>query len=393
MENLVVVLGKNYSTTLGTVRALGERGYKTHVCFISKSQAQGKIVSSSRYVSRFFLFRKRDERLITDFLIGINRGRSEKIPLIATDDYTASLVDRHLNELTPYFFLPGSENGEGEIVRMMDKAVQCELALRFGLRAARSWTLKEENGVYPIPEDMVYPCFFKPLVSFVGGKDGMICCNSQAELRDGLLAFSRVGGIPVLVQEYLKIDHEYSISGICWGEQVFLPALLRKLRVCQSHKGTTVMGVIEPFDQESEIYKRLTKLLASLKLKCIVDVEFFRCGDEMIFNEINFRTSAVCYGIVAGGANLPAMFAEAQQSGNFNPGENDISYGARFLCEKAAWDDYISEIISAKELKKLYSGSNYFIIRNTDDPKPESVFLCFVVMRKIKHFIMSRLKK
>ena len=200
------------------------------------------------------------------------------------------------------------------------------------------------------------------------------------------------GSFSVLVQEYVKIDTEYSISGICFGNQVFLPPLLRKLRISQAHKGTTVQGIIEKYPADEEFFQKLIKMLASLGLYSIIDVEVFRCGEQIYFNEVNIRRSAVCYGIVAGGVNIPGIFTDSMFKGVLDLREYSVQYGSVFLCERAAWDDYFSETISAKELKKLYSDSSYFIIRNTDDPKPESVFLHFVVMRKIKHFIMSRLQ-
>ena len=372
IEKRAVVLGKNYSTTLGVVRSLGEQGYKVHVCFVSRSKWQGYIVGCSRYIMHFTRFESRDDRYIVGSLIKMYKDTREKTPLIASDDYTASLIDRHLKELLKYFILPCSGLGGGEIVRLMDKSVQISLAQVYGLRTARSWIITQTDDTYTIPEDVVYPCFFKPLMSFKGGKDGMKRCNSERELQTEL---GKLKGFSVLVQEYLEIEAEYSISGLCWDKQIYLPALMRKIQISQAHKGTTAMGVIEPFDLECETYRNLTDLLASLRLKCIVDVELFYDGKEMIFNEINFRTSAVCYGIVAGGANIPGMFADTMQSDCFSPRKDHyINYGMRFLCEKAAWDDYIAGILNRKELQALIQEADSYILSNKNDPKPEIIF-------------------
>ena len=393
MDKLVVVLGKNYSTLLGAIRGAAEQGYDIDARYIAPRSDLGNIVKSSKYVGNYVHHKKRDEEALVESLISTYANQQKEVLLIATDDYTASVLSDNYSRLSKYFLLPYTgDKQDGQIVKLMDKSNQNQIAQSFGLKTAKSWCIEMVQGTYTIPDGIVYPCFYKPLVSFEGGKNGMKKCSTKDELIRELEKVKMLGSFSVLVQEYLEIDTEYSISGICFGNQVFLPALLRKLRVSQAHKGTTVQGIIEKYPADEVFFQKLLKMLASLDLYSIIDVEVFRCGEQIYFNEINIRTSAVCYGIVAGGVNIPGIFTDAMFKGTLDLKEYSIQYGSIFLCDRAAWDDYNSEIISAKELKKLYSDSKYFIIRNTDDPKPESAFLCAIVMRKIKYFIIKRLQ-
>lgn len=393
MENNVLILGKNYSTILGAIRGIGEAGYKAAVYFITGSPAQGVIVKNSKYVCKYTEHTGRDSKKIVEEILKEYAHDDCKYLIITTDDYTAWLIDQNRELFSKYFLIPHF-SGERSIAEMMDKTVQAELASSFGFKTAQSWVVLYENGSYTIPDGIVYPCFFKPLVSVEGGKGGMKKCESAKELTAELGKVKNSSRkFTVLVQEYLNIDKEYSISAVCFGSQVLIPAILRKLKVCQSHKGTTVCGVIENADQLGEYRHNLEKLLSSIGLYSIVDIELFQCDGEVYFNEINFRTSAVCYGAVAGGANILGLFAEAVFSGKFETPEVDMCFGKTFLCEKAAWDDYITEFITKRDLKELYNSSDYHIIRNDKDPKPEKYFLKCVSRTKRIRFLKLRIKK
>lgn len=376
MELPVFVLGKNYSTTLGTVRALGESGHEVFVYFISSNRSFIEIVRSSRYISRFFEHSGFDEENIVRELKEACPEDLRGMILLPTDDFSAAVADSHYDELSHYYRMPYTEKKEnGNIVRAMDKSYQMQLARSFGFRTAQSWRISVADGKFELSEDIAYPCFIKPLISFQGGKHGMKKCGSREDLKNELEALRKYGDFDVIVQEYLEIDKEYSISGICFGDQVYLPALLGKIRVSEAHKGTTVCGIIESFGQEPQAYEKLIPLLSGLSLYSIIDVELFRCGEQIYFNEINFRTSAVCYGIVAGGANLPDLFVKAMDRGKFEEPETAVEYGKTFLCEKAAWDDALAGLLSRKQLRELYRKADYYIIRNEADPEPDRLFL------------------
>ncbi len=395
MSNCVIVLGKNYSTTIGAIRSLGEAGFSVLVYYIAARTNDGKVVKNSKYVNYYAEHIGRDTDAIVNGLIDIFSRNTMKPLLIATDDFTESIIDLNINTLSKYFIIPHASNfEEGRIVNMMDKSTQSKIAESYGFRIAKSWIIPFDNGNYIIHDSISYPCFYKPLLSVEGGKDGMKKCVSETELIEELEKVKTSNRVfNVLVQEYLNIDAEYTISGLCFGNKVFLPAALKKQKICQSHKGTTICGIIKPMNDLGPWYTKLEEMLASLDLYSIVDIELFRCGEEYYFNEINFRTSAVCYGVVAGGANIPGMFAEAMFSGKFKYPTIAMEYDKTVVCEKAVWDDYIAELITKRELDYIYNSADFFIIRNKQDPDPEKIFLKQVKRVKKIHYLKLRVKK
>ena len=66
-------------------------------------------------------------------------------------------------------------------------------------------------------------------------------CETREALTEKLYRLQRaMRGRTVLVQEMLTIEEEYSISGVCLGETVVLPALLKELCIAEHEKGVTL---------------------------------------------------------------------------------------------------------------------------------------------------------
>lgn len=393
MREPVVVLGRNYSTTLGIIKSLAESGYDINVFFMSVNEGFINIVRESSHVSKFIGQNNLNKDSVVLRLKELILDDSKKQVVIPTDDLSASIMDEKHEELSQNFLIPHFEAENMSIIKAMDKSFQKELAEEYGFKTAKSWTIHFENGKYKYPKDITYPCFFKPLISIQGGKHGMKKCQTETELQAELEKYEQYGQDDVLVQEYLKIDKEYTISGICFGNQVYLPALQDKLRISEAHKGTTIYGIVESFDKEPLLHEKLVRMLSSLSLYSIIDVEVFKCGERIYFNEINFRTSAVCYGLVAAGANIPGLFVKSMLSGRLSVPETPIRYGTRFFCEKAAWDDYIAGKISRSECRKMEKETECYIISDKSDPKPYSRFLTIARKRYILQHIKKWIRK
>ena len=80
----------------------------------------------------------------------------------------------------------------------------------------KEWSVSLRGDRVVIPEDMVYPCFCKPMESITGYKHEMAKCEDEAELRSHLNRLRRIfADRSVLVQEFLEIDNEIDIGGVC----------------------------------------------------------------------------------------------------------------------------------------------------------------------------------
>ena len=156
----IVVLGKNYSTALGVIRALGREGYPITLVYVTGKKGGSHIASASRYVRRTVeQIGRKDSELVERLveLAGENDGQKVLFP---TDDYTASLIDQHRDALAAHYVMPYLEDGgQGSVTRQMDKMVQIARAKEYGLRAAATWEIDLRPDEIVIPDEVVFPCF------------------------------------------------------------------------------------------------------------------------------------------------------------------------------------------------------------------------------------------
>ena len=394
----VVILGKNYSTALGVIRALGTGGYPIELFYIStRSPRLAEIAGASRYVQHMTIQAGRKDEEIIDKVIRLYGKAGETCILLPTDDYSCSLIDRYRTKLTPYFLMPyiadGKENG---ILSMMDKGRQIELAGQYGMKTARTWSVSLREDVH-IPDDMVFPCICKPQISARGYKSEITECRNRSELEECLAKMQkRMKNRSVLVQELLVIDEEFSISGICLDQYVLIPALLRKIRIAEYEKGVTLMGQVCGFgemgvdgDKADSFVRQLSEALKSVRYCGLVDIEVIRSHGELFFNEINFRNSGVGYAVTMAGINMPLMLADYLLNGTVPDQDPHIQAGSRFLYDKAAWEEYIFGRMEKKQLQEYINEADFTMLTCREDPAPEELFK--KVMKEI--LFRERVKK
>lgn len=377
MERTIVILGKNYSTSLGVIRSLNKEGYITDLFYVTNQKNSSEIVASSKFVRKSTEQIGRIDKDIINSLISIYGDSSSNV-LWPTDDYTSSLIDRNRDVLSKYFIMPYIDgNIQGAITNLMDKSVQCERAAEFGLNTAKSWTIDLSKDNIEIDSDISYPCFCKPIISARGFKSEICSCKSKKELQDVLKTLqSRRRDRSVMVQEFLNIDEEFSISGVCLGEEIFLPALLKKIHVAEFEKGVTLMGRVDNFDMIGEdILLKLKNMLASFKYTGMIDIELIRCGESIYFNELNFRSSGVSYAVTKAGCNLPAILAGHILGEDISHLSREVNYGMKFLYDKAAWEDCIHGFLTKEQLDQCISDSDFTMLRDDDDTLPMEKFL------------------
>lgn len=397
-EVRVIVLGKNYSTALGVIRALGFGGHSIELFYIStRSPRLAEIAGASRYVNSFVIQKgRRDEEIIGKVLERYGKLEGVRV-LLPTDDYSCSLIDRFRDRLAPLFVMPYVRGGgNGAIMELMDKSAQLELARKHGLNAAKTWTISLREPPR-IPGDVCFPCIVKPQISARGYKSEIGVCRDRDALEAKLGQLRRrLSERSVLVQELLGIDEEFSISGVCLEGDVRLPALLRKIRIAEFEKGVTLMGQVCGFDalgvdaEAGEGFLRALKaLIGELGYCGLIDIEVIRSGGRLYFNEINFRNSGVGYAVTRAGVNLPLMLLEFLLGQPAAEPAGEVRYGLKFLYDKAAWEEYIFGGLSRKQLRRYRDEADFTMLECADDPEPEKLF--HSVMRGI--LAKERLKR
>lgn len=390
----VIVLSRNYSTGLGIIRSLGAAGYPVDLVASTKKKGSSIIASCSKYVRSSVEVVTRNIQGDTgseliEALKGYAGKYEEKAVLFPTDDFTAAVVASNHTALKEKFLLPGiTDVSQASLVDMMDKTFQGKVARESGLLTPieRTVSLREE---ITIPEQTVYPCFVKPLQSISGHKTEMAICDNEEELKRHLLGMKAFyDDREVLVQEYLNIDKEYDLSGVCLDQEIIIPAVIEKTRIAQHEPGVTMSGRMLSLDILGDIKYKLEDFLRRFHYVGMFDMELNLCGDKIYFNEVNLRSGGPNFSYYLSGVNLPDIFVMEITGQGHRPEEEKIkSFGRTFIYEKVAWEDYIYSYITKQELKQCIENSDFTLLANDEDPEPGKVFYKRIRLSALKHRI------
>ena len=382
---LVVVLSRIYSTGLAVVRSLGAEGYPVDYIGNCHKEGQSIIAAQSKYINRSVEVVSKKvagggDELIMNELRKYRRmkKKDERVVLFPTDDYTASVMDANRDVLKKIFVMPHITGGtEGLMVQKMRKTVQRGMALSAGLNVPKEWIMDLREKDIVIPEDMVYPCFVKPAESITGYKREMRICKDEKALWDHLFKLkNRFSNREVLVQEFLDIDYEIDMSGICFDQEVIIPAIIKKTQVAQYERGVTLAGKVVPFEELDEGTRlSLIRLMKAFRYNGMFDLELNVVGDKYYFNEVNLRSGGPNYSYFMSGVNLPAVAVKGLLGQSYDAEETKVkSYGKNFIYEKVAWDDYAAGYINKRQLNKMLAAADIRLLESEDDPAPTEMF-------------------
>ncbi len=404
MENkkpLVVVLSRNYSTGIAVIRSLGAAGYTVDLVASAFKEGKSEMAAKSKYVRNAVeVVSKKvkdggDSELLAELLKYAGQA-DEKIVLFPTDDYTTSIMDLNRSLLEKYFIMPSIVGqGDGAITERMDKTVQSIMAKEAGLLIPQEWIISLENEVI-IPEDMVYPCFCKPLESVTGYKKEMAKCNDERELTRHLKKLrKKFANRSILVQEFLEIDNEIDFSGVCLDQEIIIPAIIKKTNVAQHEKGVTLAGKVVPFEElDQELRDGVIRMLKAFRYVGMFDMELNIVGDKIYFNEVNLRSGGPNYSYFMSGVNLPELFVKEALGERHTPEEECVTeYGKSFIYEKVAWDDYMYDFMTKRELNEAIRNADIKLLCSDDDPEPGNIYLKEVKKQAFKKKTKRKIKK
>ena len=384
MSAKVVVLGRNYSSRLGMIRAAGMAG--RDVIVIKTEHGTGykkeKIDESSKYVHSYYCAPEpKEDELLEVLLEKCKESSSGKTILLPTDDYTASFIDKNQSSLAPYFLYPNIDNKEGAVIRAMDKNLQKKLAGKAGLAVAEGWTATFNGEEFDVPDGVIFPCFVKPAVSFKGSKFYMNKCDSLSELESHLKKVAKdmkkkSSSTDMLIEQFIRIDNEYDLPGFTNGNDVFLPFLIKKGVI---HMGVTGTGTLIPSEKEADTINKLQNMIRDIGFTGLIDIELYESDGRMYFNELNLRFGATGYAATGSGINMPEMLINQLEKGN--PGSLDYNHdfeGKTFVSEKVCYQEYRDDAISWKEFQKTIKNADFRFIATDFDKGPQREFNKFM---------------
>ena len=308
MTNRIFVIGGNHHNALGVIRSLGERGIQPYV--VIQCPRKKPYVSYSRYIHRSWIVES-DEEVLAILRQEGSQHPDDKAVLIACADNLSSLVDLHEDELSQWYFLPGTKK-QGYITHLMDKEVMSALAREVGFLVPPSMAIHiEDNPNINIP----LPWIIKPLVSKDGSKDDIIRIYSSEDWHQ----YRQLHHLHVQIQQLIDKDFEYQLIGLSLneGEEVIIPGYSNVLRP----SANTNTGFLHymTLDATHQLVLELGKrFLKTIGYSGLFSLEFLRGKDgKDYFMEINFRNDGNAICVTAAGVNLPYIWYLYHTGGNY----------------------------------------------------------------------------
>lgn len=315
LKNKVILIGGNHHNGLGLARSFGVNGIKPYGVIVGEGAEHG-FVRKSKYWAKTWAIKSDDE--IVEFLLNAFQNEKEKPAVIPYSDGAAEEIDLNLDRLKEHFLLPSIGGQQGKIAELMDKQKQVEFAQTYGIPMAKSCVV-DLNDIR-LPEDMIYPCIVKPVVSAEGEKSDIRKCDTETQTVAYLQELREKGYHRFLVQEYLIYDTEYlmvgSISGQnqCWFNS-------KKIRVWPVVGGSSSCLQVTSENNVQEFFDEVRNAFGQVGYDGIFDVEALRVGEKIYLNEINWRNSGTIYSVFGSKVYYPVNWyywkTENQSPENF----------------------------------------------------------------------------
>ena len=376
-----IVIGIGFTSRLFLIRALGQAGYD--VDLICMGQKHFKPIDAySRYVNQVYFCENEEEALI-DLLLNKYKELTQKSVLFPNNDFTAAALDRHLNELSPFFHLPHIHQQQGAICEWMNKEKQKDLARNLGIKAARSLVVPIQKGEYQIPEGITYPCFTKTREYAPGYKSTLNRCDNEEELRQVFDRLCRYHDhLNIMVEDYMAIEQEYSVVGFSDGCNVVIPGIIKVTSMAEgSVKGVAKKGVVEPTKGNEPLIQKFRDYVKSIGFVGLFDIDYYRSNGEIYFGEMNLRIGGSACAFLRMGVNLPQMMTRHFLSKGFEDLKSEIDRPATYVNERICSENWCEHKISVREFRQLLDSSEISFVKDEKDKLPERIFrLGFIPM-------------
>lgn len=355
----VLIIGGSHFNALGVIRSLGEKGIRPYLLVLDRKNAY---IKKSKYLKKTF-YSKNDEKEIINKLMNEISFENKKCYIVPTGDPITSIIDNNYGVLSKKYIVPNINNTQGLINKYMDKYEQYNLAQKNNFKMAKTEVIDlKSNNI----ANTIYPCILKPLVSADGVKADIRICNNQIEFKNAIEEFKAKNYLSVLLQEFIDYDFELDVPGYSDGKKANIEGMIKKKNIYPAKRGSTSYGTI--VNSNIKNIDNLCKILESLKYNGIFDIELFSRKGEIYLNEINFRNSAISYGLTGAGVYVIYEWIMSNEGVKINHNTIDAEYD--FIVENYNLNLVLSKDITLLSfIKDLFKAKKYTYI-SFKDPKP-----------------------
>ncbi len=379
--NQVVVIGGDHHNTLGVIESFAQTGIKSNV--IIYSQHTRSYVLHSKYIKLGWLCR--NEEQIINCLLTNFKDKKLKTVVIATNDETASLIDRNHKILDDFCILPNATPG-GKLSDIMSKEFMSDLARKVGMTVPQSWIIKDAN----IPDNIEFPVITKAISSVEGSKDNIRVIYNKEELDKFICTETHCSVIQV--SKFVNKDFEFQLLGcsINSGEHIIIPGRTHIDRP-YGMDNTFFLRFDECEDELNPLIGKAMDFVRLTKYSGLFSIEFLRDKDgKDYFTEMNFRNDGNAYCVTASGCNIPYIYYLGQTGKDYQAELEkskvcqtylmpEVYYFTRMLAGEVGFKEWV------RNMRKTTCYTTYF-------PNDKRVFFWFV-WYEIRNRIVSKFRK
>lgn len=348
-NNKIILIGGDHYNGLSLVRLFGKNGYHPFGIIVGPSAKDG-FLRESKYWQRVWAVE--DDSQIIDVLTENFQNEDDKPVLIPWSDGAAFTIDLHLEKLRENFIVPSIDQQQSLLYKMMDKGRQVGFAHDCGLQIAESYEISFDES-YSV-DKVIIPCIVKPIVSCEGDKKDIRRCDSRKELSEYLIKLKEKGYHRILLQQYINIEKEFDVEGFIHKDQ-YTYFISEKVRTWPNIGGPMTYAFSVDNKALSGEIDKIVRHLSEINYSGLFDIDVFQVGDKFLFNEINWRNSAVCFAAVQSGVNYPLYWYCAVTGQDYEIKWPDV-YGIYAMNELLDFQHVKSKKIKLmtwlKELKK-----------------------------------------
>ena len=372
MVTKVVIIGQSTVIRLCTARAVGAAGYSVDIVRIGRKR--GRFFKAPDYfckfVDNYLYFDETGDISLPDFLVEHYKGFYQKPVIITLDDKGTHLVDENRFLLNNYFLFAHLRN-DGSLSALMDKHFMKQQAESVGLSVVKGWPIFYDGGDFTIPQEVKYPCYVKGLYSYWSSKRIQRKCNNRTELVELLQVCKSKYPYSLYAEEYVDIQKEVGIMGISDGKNCIIPAETELVVMAEgSSRGVSILGRVRPIDNESDLKRKIEKLLHLLGYVGIFNIDLITTNESIVFVELNLRFATYGYGICKAGINFPQIFIGLLNNElELNPYDN-IEKELYYFNEEVAFCDIIERKLGLKRYKEIKNHADIRFVYSVDDPRP-----------------------
>ena len=362
MTEKVIVLGSNHYNTIGMVQSLGSEG----VYVVAVTIGKAGLLKRSNFVKE--IYEASDFNHAIDIITG-EISHDPPLVIIPCGDEAALMLERNSLRLKKNFLYQYATTPH-MIEQAMNKNFQVQIAKACGLNVPLSY---EVDDIDNLPNDMIYPCIIKPLLSCEGDKRNICVARNSIELNKRVKEM--LTDTPrVIVQQFIENkEKELNILGCAFSNgSCEIPLSIEKLRTYPKGRGSVSVGKVIPLNSKmSLISDQIKEMVRSIGFVGLFSVELIveNFSNKIYFIEMNLRNDALNPFILKAGINLPYLHYQdltKQDLKKYLPSSKE----RKMICEPIHLSSlYHKDILPLTWLKDIITSS--FMLYNKND---KSVF-------------------